>query len=688
MVEDFLEEGIEPPLGVPNSPEIRAGNISRYYSSWSQITDNNFILRIIREGYKIQFINNPSFPSSVISSPSNSEKRLALRTQINKHLSTGAISEIQPHNDHVLSRVFTVKKSNGEDRMIIDLSLINTQINKVSFKMETYENILDILQPLDYMASIDLSDAFFSVPLHNESKKYVVFEFENKRYSFNVLPFGMTSSPRIFSKVLRVAIIHLRSLGIKILSYLDDIFLCASDSISLKSNITTTLNLLTSLGFYPNFSKSSLTPSHCLCHLGFVWNTCSMTLSVPEEKISKAKNLASRLLNSSPSLRDISSFIGLVVSLRPAFTLAPLHYRHLQFLQCSYIKKEYSWDSNIILNNDAISDLKWWSSCPKSLSPASIKPFKPDFTLCTDSSKKGWGGVLSSGESVSGIWSHTESLLHINYLELKAIHFCILSFLPFLKNKNISIKTDNITTVFYMNKIGGTHSRDLCFLALEIWQLLTTYQINCKTFHIPGIQNVEADGCSRKTLLINDYSLSKKAFTDILALIEFVPTVDLFASRLTAKLPLYISQFYDPFSYKVNAFSISWPNNIYIFPPINLISKVVQKIIEGNLDNVLLVTPAWPGLISLPTIISMLFDNPIFIPSHYLEGCLPTRHPFHLMAWCISTKLQKTEAYQRTLHPISSRASLRLRLPHIIDTGNNLTHSLIKGGHKVRFLLI
>ena len=247
------EEGAEVSL-------IRSGNISRYLQNWTNITSNSFILNIIRDGYKIQFIDNPILPESVISNPKSSDKISALKVEIDKYLQSKAISKITKCPSQLLSRVFTVKKANGNNRMIIDLSLINKQIMDVHFKMDTHDTIKDILSPGDYMASIDLTDAFFSVPIHVDSKKYLCFELESQRYQFNVLPFGMKSSPRIFTKVLKPAINFLRDQGIKILAYLDDIFLCASSFHMLESQIHMTLKLLIDLGFHPNSQKSLILP--------------------------------------------------------------------------------------------------------------------------------------------------------------------------------------------------------------------------------------------------------------------------------------------------------------------------------------------------------------------------------------------------------------------------------------------
>ena len=71
-----------------------AGNITRYYDNWSKVTSNNFMLCIISEGYQIQFSSKPFEPNSVLSNPSSSDKILALKQQIIRHLKKGAISKI------------------------------------------------------------------------------------------------------------------------------------------------------------------------------------------------------------------------------------------------------------------------------------------------------------------------------------------------------------------------------------------------------------------------------------------------------------------------------------------------------------------------------------------------------------------------------------------------------------------
>ena len=310
-------------------------------------------------------------------------------------------------------------------------------------------------------------------------------------------------------------------------------------------------------------------------------------------------------------------------------------------------------------------------------------PFQSEVTLHTDASNSGWGGVLSSGPSTSGLWSTSEKEYHINFLELKAVYLCVSSFLGVLKDSSLQIFSDNMTTVFYINKVGGTQSTDLCLLALDLWKLLDCHNIKCFACHIPGKQNTIADAHSRSEGDRHDYYICETTFSSILSALPFTPSFDLFASRLTYKLPSYASRLPDPSASFIDAFSFAWGKDLYMFPPLPLIARVVQKIQSDEATNVLLITPAWPALVSLPVILSLLVSNPIFIPSSHLLGQPPTRYPFNMMAWPISKSAADTSSYQLRLAqpcPPVSQSKLSLLTS---DTGGSFVHMLNLKGHKV-----
>ena len=77
--------------------------------------------------------------------------------------------------------------------------------------------------------------------------------------------------------------------------------------------------------------------------------------------------------------------------------------------------------------------------------------------------------------------------------------------------------------------------------------------------YIPGKKNDDADAesCKKQTEL--GWMLNQKMFTKSIYKFQFQPEVDLFASRLNAQLPVFVSYHPNPEAMHINAFSISWP---------------------------------------------------------------------------------------------------------------------------------
>ena len=69
--------------------------------------------------------------------------------------------------------------------------------------------------------------------------------------------------------------------------------------------------------------------------------------------------------------------------------------------------------------------------------------------------------------------------------------------------------------------------------------------------------------------------------------------MDLFASRLNAKLPRFYSWRPDPDAKIVDAFTVPWNQNMfYAFPPFCLVGKVLQKIVQEQATGIVVV-PDW-----------------------------------------------------------------------------------------------
>ena len=65
------------------------------------------------------------------------------------------------------------------------------------------------------MVSIDLKDAFLSVPIHEQHRKFLRFQWNSSLYKFQCLPFSLTSAPCLFTKILRPVMTVIRRRGIR-----------------------------------------------------------------------------------------------------------------------------------------------------------------------------------------------------------------------------------------------------------------------------------------------------------------------------------------------------------------------------------------------------------------------------------------------------------------------------------------
>ena len=134
------------------------------------------------------------------------------------------------------------------------------------------------------MAVIDLRDAYYSVPICTKDRRYLRFQHNGALYEFVCLPNGLSSAPRIFTKLLKPVFSKLRSEGVLLIGYIDDIILIADDPPTLLHHIRKTTELLTSLGFTIHSEKSALIPSQCAVFLGFLIDTVAMTVNMTTVK--------------------------------------------------------------------------------------------------------------------------------------------------------------------------------------------------------------------------------------------------------------------------------------------------------------------------------------------------------------------------------------------------------------------
>ena len=124
--------------------------------------------------------------------------------------------------------------------------------------METPETIRISLQQGEWVTSLDFSDAYFHIPIHPGSRKYLRFHFQNQSYQFKALPFGLSTAPMEFTSVVKEVKLMAQSRGIRIHQYLDDWLIRGPTKESCHQGTQSLLTLCQELGWVGNLQKSEL----------------------------------------------------------------------------------------------------------------------------------------------------------------------------------------------------------------------------------------------------------------------------------------------------------------------------------------------------------------------------------------------------------------------------------------------
>jgi hypothetical protein len=83
----------------------------------------------------------------------------------------------------------------------------------------------------------------------------------------------------------------------------------------------------------------------------------------------------------------------------------------------------------------------------------------------------GWGAVLNGGLEARGFWGREDDHHHINWKELKAVRFTILSVLPHLAGRNILLHEDNEAVSYVLAGLTSRSPKMMTELR-RLWYLL------------------------------------------------------------------------------------------------------------------------------------------------------------------------------------------------------------------------
>ncbi|MEW8544182.1 MAG: reverse transcriptase domain-containing protein [Candidatus Thiodiazotropha sp.] len=582
-------------------------NLRTNLTTWKTIGTSDTVLDWIKYGVRfplIQDVQEFEFSNQTFSK----KEEVFLENEISELLLLGCI-DIATSKPKCVSPISCVPKKNGKLRLVTDLRHLNSYTSPPKVKYEDINTVIKVVKPKDFMITTDLQNGFFHTPVHTEHQTLLGFKFKSVYYTWSVLPFGHNCSPFYFTKTLRPVVTYLRCLGLRIVLYVDDFILFATSD-NIKQHTQKLLSILQQLGWVNNLEKSSLEPELQKEFIGYSIdnNSENTIIKIPQQRITKLrKDIGRCLRKGKTSARSLARIGGQCVSMYKCIFPAKLQLRNLYRLLAS----RTSWSDTLILDTATIEDLVWWKTSLSQWNGLVVQDFHIDIKMTTDASVIAWGAWIP-GHNAQGFWNKQMSHRSSNYREMSAVWLGLISLRHFLQNKTIQICSDNISTIAFINHMGGA-SKELDSMARLIHQQALDMNAKIVASYVSGERNWRADQLSR---LNSTYEW--RLHPQIFQLIDryWGPhDIDRFASMMTTQLATYNSLYWDPYTSGVNALAQkNWMLlNNFVNAPFSLLPQVLD-IIEQQKATATVIAPLWESQVWFHKLKSLLIDHPIPLP--------------------------------------------------------------------------
>lgn len=375
---------------------------------------------------------------------------------------------------------FTMKKD-GSIRVLLDAREINKNMIAETEKPPMQIDVLNSFHGANFISIIDLNNAYFQIPLTENSRKYTGFTFNGKSYVYNVLPQGLKTSVGSFSRAMDIILGH--EVREYCVNYLDDLAIITTGTLDDHlEHLDIVLGKLNKAGLTCNLEKSEYFCKEVKM-LGFIISTEGLRTDPDKVKAIKEFPVPKKV-------KQVRAFLGLCNFYRrfiPKFSM------YIQPL-CELLKKGTAWTWGI-REQQALDNIK-------KLFIDTIQLSHPDFEkpyyLQTDSSGIGMAGILYQTDKegqikIMGFHSKALRGAQLNWTvteqEFYAVINCLEKFETYLRGSKVIIRTDHKALTFVKNwrLYNARVSRWINYL--ENFQ----YEVQ----HIKGKENIAADILSR-----------------------------------------------------------------------------------------------------------------------------------------------------------------------------------------------
>lgn len=390
---------------------------------------------------------------------------------------------VEPSKSPWASPVLIVRKKDGRYRWIVDLRKVNRVTRADAYPLPRVNYILDQLRGAKFISSIDLTSAYFQIPLTEQSKEKTAFIVPGRGlFQFTRMPQGLHTSPATWQRLIDQVIGE--DLKPYVFVYLDDIIVIAPTFDKHMELLRAVFSRLESAGLTINMDKCQFCRSE-LRYLGYVVNENG--LQVDPDKVQAISDFK-RPENQS----ELKRFLGLASWYRRfvegfASIAAPLH-------TLTSKKIRFRWTEEC---ERAFMTLKEkLMTAPVLICPDFSKPFD----LFTDACSWGLGAVLSQEGRVVAYASRAltsgERKYSTTELECLAVLWAIEKFRCYLEGFKFKVITDH-SSLRWLDNLKEPCGR------LGRWAV-RLQQYDYEIVHRKGTEHQAPDALSRSPLPLVD----------------------------------------------------------------------------------------------------------------------------------------------------------------------------------------
>ena len=387
---------------------------------------------------------------------------------------------IEPSHSAWSSPVVMVRKKDGSWRFCVDYRRLNDVTVKDAYPLPRIDDSLDSLSGSQYFSTLDLLSGYWLVSLDEEAKAKSAFVTRNGLWQWRVLPFGLTSAPSTFERLMEKVLrgLHWKTL----LIYLDDVVVFSGTVHEHLTRLQEVFERLRQAGLKLKPSKCELFKRQ-VKYLGHI--VSGNGVSTDPEKVEAIQNWPVPR-----TVTEVRAFLGMTGYYRRfiagyADIARPLH-------KLTGKKVDFTWDTD---THASFEKLK------QRLVEAPILGYpEPDlpYIVDTDASNEASGGVISQiqngRERPIAYFSKTFSTEERNYCvtrrELLAVVRAVKQFRPYLYGRTFRLRTDH-ESLTWMVKLKDPRGQ----VARWIEEL---QEFDYKLEHRRGTSHGNADGLSRR----------------------------------------------------------------------------------------------------------------------------------------------------------------------------------------------